>query len=93
MPQNVVVGRQATDVAEFVATFAGRGAPKIPGQTPCQSRAIGTLVGIAQQAAYARASATPTTPATTATPATTTPATTHAAAKKAVAVHKAKRKP
>ena len=84
MPQNVVVGQQATDVAEFVATYAGRQAPRIPGQTPCQQKAIGTLLGIAQQATAATGSTTP----------TTTTAATHAVAKKAAAVpSKAKRKP
>ena len=51
MPQNVVVGQDAIDVARFVATYSGRKAPKIPGQTACQQRAIGTLAGLAQQAA------------------------------------------
>jgi mono/diheme cytochrome c family protein len=43
MPQNVVVGKDAQDVAEFVAEYAGRKAPKIPGQPVCESQAIGTL--------------------------------------------------
>ena len=43
MPQNVVVGQQAIDVAEFVATYAGRQAPKIPGVTPCQQLPVGTV--------------------------------------------------
>jgi cytochrome c551 len=43
MPQNVVVGQDAVDVAEFVATYAGRKAPKLLGITPCQQRPIGTL--------------------------------------------------
>ena len=43
MPQNVVVGADAKAVAQFVATFAGRQAPKIVGVTPCTSQAIGTL--------------------------------------------------
>ena len=38
MPQNVVVGQQAIAVAEFVATYAGRQAPAIPGITPCERR-------------------------------------------------------
>ena len=29
MPQNVVVGQDAVDVAKFVATYAGREAPKL----------------------------------------------------------------
>jgi mono/diheme cytochrome c family protein len=43
MPQNVVVGQGAVDVAKFVATYAGRGSPKEPGVLPCSSKAIGTL--------------------------------------------------
>jgi len=43
MPQNVVVGQQAIDVARFVATYSGRSAPKIPGTTPCQQVPIGTI--------------------------------------------------
>ncbi len=31
MPQNIVVGQQARDVAQFVATYSGRKAPKVPG--------------------------------------------------------------
>ena len=43
MPQNIVVGQQARDVAQFVATYSGRKAPKIPGVTPCQHVPIGTI--------------------------------------------------
>jgi mono/diheme cytochrome c family protein len=43
MPQNIVVGQQARDVAEFVATYAGRAAPKAPGVPSCQSASIGAL--------------------------------------------------
>lgn len=43
MPQNVVVGQQAKDVAEFVATYSGRNAPKVPGVVPCQQVPIGTI--------------------------------------------------
>ena len=43
MPQNVVVGQDAIDVAKFVATYAGRAAPRIPGTAPCDSKPIGTL--------------------------------------------------
>ena len=35
MPQNVVVGEQAREVANFVARYAGRQAPVEPGVTPC----------------------------------------------------------
>src|SRR5205085_4569629 len=41
MPQNVVVGQQALDVADFVATYAGRQAPKVPGVPACQQQSIG----------------------------------------------------
>jgi mono/diheme cytochrome c family protein len=43
MPQNVVVGQDAIDVARFVATYAGRQAPKQVGIIGCQQRALGTL--------------------------------------------------
>jgi mono/diheme cytochrome c family protein len=71
MPQNVVVGQQAIDVARFVATYAGRQAPKIPGTQPCTSKAIGT---IPPPPSATSTTATTTTPTTTTSPATTTPA-------------------
>jgi mono/diheme cytochrome c family protein len=43
MPQNIVVGQQAIDVAEFVAKYAGHSAPKIPGNQPCSQKSIGTI--------------------------------------------------
>ncbi len=43
MPQNVVVGKDAQDVAQFVATYAGRQAAKAPGVATCQSQPVGTL--------------------------------------------------
>ena len=43
MPQNIVVGPQALAVAQFVATYAGRSAPKIPGVVPCQQVPIGSI--------------------------------------------------
>jgi mono/diheme cytochrome c family protein len=43
MPQNVVVGQDAVDVARFVATYAGRQAPKEPGVPTCVQEALGTL--------------------------------------------------
>lgn len=62
MPQNIVVGQQARDVAEFVATYSGRKAPKIPGVVPCEQVPIGTI-----EEALA-----PTTTTTTTTPSTST---------------------
>jgi mono/diheme cytochrome c family protein len=43
MPQNVVVGQDALDVAKFVATYAGRQAPREVGIINCERRQIGTL--------------------------------------------------
>jgi mono/diheme cytochrome c family protein len=43
MPQNVVVGQDAIDVAQFVAKYAGRQAPVVPGATICANQPIGTL--------------------------------------------------
>jgi mono/diheme cytochrome c family protein len=43
MPQNIVLGKQAAEVAEFVAKYAGRQAPKIPGQQVCTTEPIGNL--------------------------------------------------
>ena len=43
MPQNIVVGKDATDVAKFVATYAGRQAPKLPAQISCQQKPIGSI--------------------------------------------------
>jgi mono/diheme cytochrome c family protein len=43
MPQNVVIGQDARDVAMFVATYAGRQATTAPGVKPCISEPVGTL--------------------------------------------------
>ena len=43
MPQNIVVGKQAREVAMFVARYAGRQAPPSPGVKPCDAKPIGTL--------------------------------------------------
>jgi hypothetical protein len=40
MPQNVVVGQDAIDVARFVATYAGRQAPLIPGVPLCDTHSV-----------------------------------------------------
>jgi predicted lipoprotein with Yx(FWY)xxD motif len=62
MPQNIVVGPQARQVAEFVAQYAGRTSGTPVGQQPCSSRPLGSIPA---------PSATPaaTTTTTTATPA------------------------
>ena len=46
MPQNIVVGPQAIAVAEFVATYAGRQAPRIPGITPCELLPVGSVPAV-----------------------------------------------
>jgi mono/diheme cytochrome c family protein len=43
MPQNVVVGPDAIEVAKFVSTYAGRQAPQEPGTTPCQNIPVGQI--------------------------------------------------
>ncbi len=53
MPQNVFVGQQAREVADFVARFAGRDEPKEPGVPTCQSQAIGTLPTLPNASAVA----------------------------------------
>jgi mono/diheme cytochrome c family protein len=52
MPQNVVVGQNAIDVAEFVSTYAGRQSPKVPGVVPCDNQSLGpSLITAAQSIA------------------------------------------
>jgi mono/diheme cytochrome c family protein len=68
MPQNVVVGHDAVDVAKFVATYAGRLAPRTPGVEPCLSKPIGTIpppLGGGSTSAAATTTATTTTVAAT----------------------------
>ena len=43
MPQNIVVGQDAVDVAKFVATYSGRQAAVTPGTIKCEQKAIGNL--------------------------------------------------
>jgi mono/diheme cytochrome c family protein len=43
MPQNIVVGKQAQEVAAFVARYAGRQAVRQPGVEPCTKKPIGKL--------------------------------------------------
>ena len=91
MPQNVVVGQDAIDVAKFVATYAGRQSPKVPGVPSCTQKPIGVIPALT-----ASVSATGTTGATGATGATGPTGTTgpvKAAARHAKAKRTAKRKP
>ena len=78
MPQNIVVGQDARDVAQFVSTYAGRASPKEPGTVPCIVRPIGTLP--------------PPVSASTAATTTTSSSTTTAAAAPAKKPAKAKKK-
>jgi cytochrome c len=43
MPQNVVVGQDAIDVAKFVSLYAGAQAPKQVGARTCQQKWVGKL--------------------------------------------------
>lgn len=67
MPQNVVVGQDARDVAEFVATYAGRKAPKAPGVTPCEQQQIGTLPSLTSPTAQVTSTTSSSTSSSTST--------------------------
>jgi mono/diheme cytochrome c family protein len=43
MPQNIVVGQDAVDVAKFVSTYAGSKAPHVPGVVTCNLKSVGTI--------------------------------------------------
>jgi hypothetical protein len=91
MPQNVVVGQDAVDVAKFVATYAGRLAPKTPGVEPCVDKPIGTIpASLGGSGATAAAAATTAGAASAAADRTTGASTTVAAApaKKSAGAHK-----
>jgi hypothetical protein len=51
MPQNIVVGKQAREVAMFVSKFAGRAAVYEPGSSlpPCVDQATGALPALPSQ--------------------------------------------
>ena len=53
MPQNIVVGQDAQNVAKFVATYAGRQAAQTPGSPYCAQLPVGTLPSAAAAAAAA----------------------------------------
>lgn len=83
MPQNVVVGQQAIDVAKFVATYAGSQAKGAPGVPTCAQQPIGTVPSLNATATTPSSNTTPssTTPTTSTTPATTPTTTTPTAGK------------
>ncbi len=64
MPQNIVVGQDAANVANFVATYAGRQAAKTPGSPSCEQLPIGTLPTPGSTATAASSSTTTTTTTT-----------------------------
>ncbi|MGI8505953.1 MAG: c-type cytochrome [Solirubrobacteraceae bacterium] len=72
MPQNIVVGQDAIAVAKFVATDAGRAAPKIIGITPCQSKSVGTVPAASSSPTATTAQTTSTSASSTSTSTTTT---------------------
>jgi hypothetical protein len=81
MPQNVVVGQDAIKVAEFVATYSGRRAPKVPGVQTCSQMPVSTIPAFTQAAA------------TTAAPSATTATTGSSGAAKPGKPKHAKKKP
>jgi mono/diheme cytochrome c family protein len=67
MPQNVVVGQDAINVAKFVATYSGRKAPRVPGTIVCDQQPIGTIPALVSAASTSPSTSTTTTPASTST--------------------------
>jgi hypothetical protein len=59
MPQNIVVGQNAIDVAQFVAKYAGHKAPKIPGVVQCSQTPIGSIAEALAPAATPTTGASP----------------------------------
>jgi mono/diheme cytochrome c family protein len=88
MPQNVVVGQDAVDVAKFVSTYAGRLAPKLTGVTRCQQQPIGTLSTATTSAIVAAPAQSASSPASAATPTATATKRAKAKAKATKAKHK-----
>jgi mono/diheme cytochrome c family protein len=84
MPQNVVVGQDAMNVAKFVSTYAGRQEPNIPGTPKCDTKPVGTIPAPPAATATAAAGASSTTATNSSTTSnsstTTTSATTAASA-------------
>ena len=75
MPQNIVVGQQAVEVAKFVATYAGRQAKGAPGVSNCEQQSLGSVTPYNAAASAPKTSTTtPVNPTTSTTPTTTTPA-------------------
>jgi mono/diheme cytochrome c family protein len=73
MPQNIVVGQDAINVAKFVATYAGRQAPHQAGIKPCDQLPIGTLPPGAGTTQVVSASSSTTSSTTTSSSSTAAP--------------------
>jgi len=86
MPQNIVVGQDAQNVAKFVATYAGRQAAKTPGALSCEQIPIGSLPSAA--AAAAAAASPPSASATTSTTSSSSSSAANQTAKKLAAKKK-----
>lgn len=54
MPQNVVVGQDAQQVAKFVADYSGRQTTAAPGVTPCVQQPVGTIPALTAATAAAK---------------------------------------
>jgi mono/diheme cytochrome c family protein len=81
MPQNIVVGQDAVNVAKFVSTYAGRQAPHQSGVVPCQFKPLGTLpAGSGTVDAGATSSSSTTSSSTSSSSTTSTTSTTTTAA-------------
>jgi mono/diheme cytochrome c family protein len=74
MPQNIVVGQQAINVAQFVAKYSGRKAPKIPGVVTCAQTPIGSIQEALAPSATSTTSTGPSPQTLTGTSSTKTPA-------------------
>ena len=72
MPQNIVVGKDAIDVAKFVSTYSGRQAPPLPNIVPCQKQKLGSLPSPSSAASASAPSSTSTTGTGTTTNGTST---------------------
>jgi mono/diheme cytochrome c family protein len=83
MPQNIVVGQQAIEVAKFVATYSGRKAPRVPGVPACDRLPLGSVPTLTTASATTStaAASTPTTASASSYPPATS-ATTKSASKK-----------
>jgi mono/diheme cytochrome c family protein len=76
MPQNIVVGQDAINVANFVSTYAGRRAPRQTGIPQCDSKPVGSIPAPPAAGTTASASSSSTTTTSSATTAAAASSTT-----------------